>query len=109
LVVVLASFVLMGAVATWLVYEIWRYSGRPQRGKGAEVTVKIDRGMKFPEVARELQQAGVIKRPSWFRLYAMHRGLANQVRAGTYVLRDNMSPREVLDLLVKGSPRWRSR
>jgi UPF0755 protein len=32
----------------------------------------------------------------------MHRGQANKVRAGTYELRDDLPPREVLDLLVKG-------
>ena len=32
----------------------------------------------------------------------MHRGLANKVRAGTYQLRDDLPPRELLDLLIKG-------
>jgi len=44
----------------------------------------------------------VIDRPLWFRFYAMHRGLANKVRAGRDDLRGDLSPREVLDLLVKG-------
>jgi UPF0755 protein len=104
LIVVLASFVLLGACGTWLYYEISRYPRQPKKGRGSDVTVEITRGMKFPEVARELERTGVIERPRWFRFYAMHRGLANQVQAGTYVLRDDMSPRDVLDKLVKGVP-----
>ena len=68
----------------------------------APVAVTVARGMKFPEVAVALAKKGIIDRPTWFRLYAMHRGQANRVRAGTYELRDDMSPREVLDALVAG-------
>src|SRR5262249_37174813 len=71
-------------------------------GTGQTVTVKVGKGMKFPEVADELARAGIIDRPTWFRVYAMHRGLANKVRAGTYELRDDLPPRDVLDALVKG-------
>jgi UPF0755 protein len=102
LIVVLASFVVLGGVAAWFLHEIMTFSETRHAGKGREITVTISRGMKFPAVARELEKAGVIDRPSWFRLYAMHRGLANKVRAGTYTLRDDMRPSEVLDTLVKG-------
>src|SRR5262245_7843893 len=58
--------------------------------------------MKFPDVVKRLQEAKLIDRPSWFRFYAMHRGLANKVRAGKYVLKDDMTPAQLLDTLVKG-------
>jgi UPF0755 protein len=102
LIVVLASFVILGGVALWLVREIYGFPERRHEGSGAEVTVKIEKGMKFPQVAAALEHAGVIERPQWFRLYAMHRGLANKVRAGEYKLRDNLTPREVLDTLIQG-------
>lgn len=102
LVTVLASFVILGGVAYWGVREVLSYPERRHPGTGREVTVEIARGMRFPEIARELERQGVIDHPSWFRLYAMHRGLANRVRAGKYVLRDDMTPREVLDTLIKG-------
>jgi len=58
--------------------------------------------MRFPEVAEAAAGAGLIEKPTWFRIYAMYRGLANKVRAGTYELRDDLPPRDVLDALVKG-------
>jgi UPF0755 protein len=58
--------------------------------------------MSFPRIAQLLEDSGVIDRPRWFRLYAMHRGVTTLVRSGDYVLRDNMTPREVLDELLEG-------
>jgi UPF0755 protein len=58
--------------------------------------------MSFPSIARQLAEQGVIDKPRWFRLYAMHRGVTTKVRSGDYVLRDDMTPREVLDELLEG-------
>src|SRR5262249_49730302 len=60
------------------------------------------KGMKFPEIASELAEARVINHPSWFRLYAMKNGLANKVRAGTYEIKDDLTPRQLLATLIKG-------
>jgi UPF0755 protein len=100
--VVAATFAVLSLVALFGVREVLRYPERPHAGSGADVTVKIAKGMRFPEVAETLAGAGVVDRPTWFRLYALHRGLANRVRAGTFTFKDNMPPRDVLDLLVKG-------
>ena len=102
LAVVVATFALLAAAAVWGGYEVSRYPGRRRAGTGREVAVEIERGMKFPAVVEILARARLVDRPSWFRLYAMHRGLANKVRAGRYSLRDDLSPRELLDALVAG-------
>jgi UPF0755 protein len=102
LIVVLASIAALAAAGVWAAREVMRYPERAHAGAGRTVTVKVGKGMKFPEVASELAAAGIIERPSWFRVYAMYRGLANKVRAGTYELRDDLPPRDVLDALVRG-------
>jgi UPF0755 protein len=102
LAVVLVTFVILGGVAFFGVREILRYPERPHAGSGKSVVVKISKGMRFPEVAQILTKDAIIERPTWFRLYAMHRGLANRVKAGTYTFRDDLPPRDVLDLLVQG-------
>jgi UPF0755 protein len=98
-VVTVGGIVTAGALG---VRAILAYPERAHEGRGQLVTVKVAKGMRFPEVIGELVQAGVIDRPTWFRIYAMQRGLANKVRAGTYELRDDLPPRAVLDALVKG-------
>jgi UPF0755 protein len=102
LAVVVVTFVALGVAGAWAVREVLDYPDRHHRGSGAAVPVKVEKGMKMPEVAALLERHGIIDRPMWFRVYAMHRGLANRVRAGAYELRDDLPPREVLELLVKG-------
>jgi UPF0755 protein len=58
--------------------------------------------MTFPRIAERLHERGVVDKPVWFRLYAMHRGVTTKVRIGDYVLTDNMTPEEVLDRLLEG-------
>jgi UPF0755 protein len=102
LAVVVGTFVLLAGFGLWAWHEVASYPERKHAGGGKEVAVEIKRGMKFPDVVVTLEQAKLIDRPSWFRFYAMHRGMANKVRAGKYALRDDMTPAELLDTLVKG-------
>jgi UPF0755 protein len=104
LITVVASILIVATVGLLAGREVLTYPERKHAGQGRAVNVEITRGMKFPQVAAALAGAHVIERPSWFRLYAMHRGLANQVKPGKYVLRDDLSPREVLDTVIKGIP-----
>ncbi|MFH0899774.1 MAG: endolytic transglycosylase MltG [Pseudomonadota bacterium] len=103
LLIVLATVLVVTAAGAIAYLEISRYPHGRAHGKGREVVVEIGRGMSFPEVVAVLSQANLIGRPAWFRLYAIHRGMASKVRAGRYVLRDDLSPAEVLDALVKGA------
>ena len=102
LVVVLATLAVAGGAVTYLAQQALDYPDRRHAGTGAEVPVAVERGMSFPRIARLLREHGIIERPRWFRLYAMHRGVTTKVRSGNYVLRDDMTPREVLEQLLEG-------
>jgi UPF0755 protein len=102
LIVVISTLAVLGIVAFFVVREIFAYPDRAHKGTGRVVAVKVVKGTKFPALAELLADDGLVERPTWFRIYAMHRGLANKVRAGNYELRDDLTPRQLLDLLVKG-------
>jgi UPF0755 protein len=102
LLVVLGTLAIALCVAGWYGWQLYQYPETRHHGKGAEITVKIEKGMSFPKIAERLDKAGVIDRPSWFRFYAMRRGATTAVKTGEYTLRDNMKPREVLDALIAG-------
>lgn len=102
LVVVVATFVLLGGLGLYAWRQVKRYPITPHAGNGAEIAVAVDRGMSFPAIAARLEASGVIDRPRWFRLYAMHRGATTKVRVGEYSLKDNMTPEQVLDTLLAG-------
>jgi UPF0755 protein len=80
------------------------YPERASAGAGEPIEVTIAPGTSFVGIAEVLHGHGVIDHPQLFRLYAARRGAATQVRSGTYTLRDDLSPREVLDVLVRGVP-----
>lgn len=101
-IVVICSLVIVGGVVAYIVKEALEYPDKRHGGVGQEVVVEIRRGMSFPMIADLLSHKDVIDRPRWFRLYAMHRGVTTKVRTGRYLLRDDMTPEEVLDTLLAG-------
>jgi UPF0755 protein len=102
LVIVVATLLAAGAVAAYVANRALGYPDGRRAGSGQEVEIAIENGMSFPAVAALLAQRGVIDEPRLFRLYAMHRGVTTRIRTGHYVLRDNMTPREVIDRLLEG-------
>lgn len=102
LVVVVATIAIAGGVLAYVVHEALTYPDQRHRGSGAEVEVEVASGMTFDDIAHALADKGVIDNPRWFRLYALHRGVANKVRTGKYIIRDDRTPKEVLDALLAG-------
>lgn len=102
LAVVIVTLLVIGVVAAYVVKQALAYPDTAHAGVGQEIPVEVRRGMNFPMIAELLAHKGVIDRPRWFRVYAMHRGMTTKVRTGRYILRDDMTPKEVLDTLVKG-------
>ena len=114
LVVVLATVVIAIAVIAWLVHSALQYPTIKHVGTGREVVIDIRPGnffghdatvghdATFTDVTNLLAANGVISKPAWFRLYAMYRGDTTKVKSGKFLLRDNMTPKDVLDALIAG-------
>jgi UPF0755 protein len=101
-----AGFGVLTLLVAGAIGGVWvlDYPDRAQRGAGEDLEVTIAPGTSFIRISELLNERGVIEHPHVFRIYAARRGAATQVRSGTYALRDDMSPREVLDVLVRGVP-----
>jgi UPF0755 protein len=102
LAIVIGTLLAGGAVAGYYAVVAYGYPDRRHDGAGRQVRVEIEPGMSLTGIARRLDEAGVIDRPTWFRLWARKR--ATDIRAGTYTLRDDMTPRQVLTELLEGVP-----
>lgn len=104
LVVVLVTLVL-GAAGGWAVLRYaLGFADRPAGLPGRDVAVVIAPGERFIAISERLQARGLVRSALAFRLYASYRGLTGRVRAGSYVLRTSMTPRELLARLIKGVP-----
>lgn len=102
LVVVLATLCMAGVAVAVVANQALTYPDTPHEGTAAPIAVPVERGMSFPRIASLLHERGVVDKPRWFRLYAMQRGVTTKVRSGEYVLRGDMTPRQVLDELLAG-------
>ncbi|MEZ4399627.1 MAG: endolytic transglycosylase MltG [Kofleriaceae bacterium] len=102
LLVVTATIVLALIVGGVFAYRIYRYPTTRHGGRGVEVAVTIKRGMTFPQVTKVLAAQHVIDHPLYFRIYGMRRGATTAVKPGDYLLRDDLTPAQVLDTLVAG-------
>jgi UPF0755 protein len=71
----------------------------------ASTMVIVSPGLPFTEVARRLQDAGVVRSASGFKLLAWLRGDARRIKAGPYDFGGPATPGRVLDRLVAGDVR----
>jgi len=101
-------FVLTGvalAVAALLVYRYaLRYPDRALGPQGQAISVEIPKGSNFQQVVKILQARGILDSGPAFRVYVNYKGQASKVRAGSYSFRPDITPRDLLDILVHGVP-----
>lgn len=102
LIIVAATVALLLVIAGALAARALSYPESRHVGRGAPVAIEIPPRTSFPKVAQLLRDKGVIERPRWFRLYAMWRGDTTNVKAGKYTLRDDLTPKQVLDTIILG-------
>ncbi|HEY1811895.1 MAG TPA: endolytic transglycosylase MltG [Kofleriaceae bacterium] len=102
LAVVVTTVVLVLGTAGVVVYRALAYPDSMHAGSGADVELEIKTGMTFPQIARMLADKHVIDRPTWFRMYAMWKGNTTNVKTGKYLIKDNLAPDAVLQILVAG-------
>src|SRR5581483_9758463 len=86
-----------------LIWTAIRYPDAPAGGTKS-MRIVVEKGMPLGEIAKKLHEGGVLDHPSWFKLYANERGLAQKIRAGAYTFTAQLSPRQLLEKLVEGVP-----
>ncbi|MBS1121452.1 MAG: aminodeoxychorismate lyase [Deltaproteobacteria bacterium] len=102
LIVVLGTLAILGGLIAFFLHRAFSYPDEAHAGEGRDVEVEIVSGMSFPQIASMLADRGVVERPTWFRLYAMWNGKTTEVKTGKYLIKDNQTPKQVLDVLVAG-------
>lgn len=96
---VLLGLILLSAVV-WVAFRYPEKATGPARGR---VEIEIAKGASAGDVADLLSQAGLITRPTIFRLYAGQRGVASRFKAGRYVIFAPATPKQIIEALVKGA------
>lgn len=73
----------------------------PPGDEGPELVVAIPQGASINDIARILEDQGVVANSTVFRYYLRYKG-AGDFQAGTYVLNENMAVWRAKDVLVAG-------
>jgi UPF0755 protein len=100
LLAVLLLALLVGLAALgWLLFI---YPRQPGPGKGEVLAIALERGTSPETLAWRLFDRGALSRPRLFVLYLRALGADERLREGEVLLRDNMSPRALLQRLAGG-------
>ena len=83
-------------------FAAWRYAFAPLGQSQAELRVTIERGAGLRGIAAELARAGVAVSFPEIWLATRVRGDAMRLKAGTYLVREPTTLRELLDRMVAG-------
>ena len=65
-------------------------------------TLKVKPGQSLKSLSRELTAKGWLKHPYYFDFEARRQDVASQLKAGEYVISQETTPRQLLEVLVKG-------
>ncbi|MGZ3770642.1 MAG: endolytic transglycosylase MltG [Bdellovibrio sp.] len=102
---ILALVLGLGGTVAFLSYQFVNSSASSQ---ALDVIYEVEPGKGFNLVAKELEQKGLIKNSYLFSLYARIKGERSKVKVGEYLLRTNMTPSEVLAVIISGKSIGRS-
>lgn len=81
----------------------WRYYLRPVNKKSDLVsTIIIDKGASSVQIAEQLEENKLIKSDKFFKLYLKIFEI-NNLKAGTYELKQSMSMTEIVEILKEGN------
>lgn len=93
------------AVAGFLWFN---FTGSAPSDIAQEVIYEVKPGSGFNAIAADLERMGLVKSASFFSLYARIKGDRQRLKVGEYLLKTNMTPPEVLDVITSGKSVARS-
>jgi UPF0755 protein len=100
------SFFVISITGLLLVWN--NFINTPGSSVNQELVYEIVPGLTFRAVARDLQKRGFISNSNFFIILAKIQGGANRMKVGEYALNRNMSPREILSVILSGKSIERS-
>ena len=97
----IALLVVVVIVLSGLIWT-WSFLKSPAQEPGREVLITIPSGSSFVSASQLLVDEGVVRSLKGFVMLGKIKGLSNSIQAGELMFRTDMTPGEVLDVLVRG-------
>ncbi len=109
LVFVLLLLLVLALIAVGIAYYLVHFARppiqtsaeTPASGEPFEVIFVVEPGQSTAEISQNLADAGLIRSPWLFQRYARASGMDQQLKAGRYTLRSDMTMDEILETLTQ--------
>lgn len=95
-------FLVAAVLACTALIGVWSSWNTPAQEQGQDVLITIPGGSSFVSASQLLVDAGVVRSLKGFVLLGKIKGLSNSIQAGELMFRTDMTPKQALDVLVKG-------
>lgn len=108
LVLLLSVVALVAAVGGGIAFLSFQFLNSAPSTIAQDVVYEVVPGKGFNAIAAELEQKGLIKNAMFFSIYARLTGQQNKAKIGEYLLRTNMKPKEIIEVIASGKSIARS-
>lgn len=108
LITIIAVVALMAALGAGLGYVAYQFANTRPSEISQDVVYEVTPGKAFNTIASELEGKGLVRNAFFFSMFARLTGERSKLKVGEYLLRTNMRPREVLDVITSGKSIARS-
>ncbi len=101
---IIGAFLMVAAVAAvaYFFFDLKEFGNRPASGSPEKQIISILPGQPFKTVTGHLHDFGIITDPLKFKLLAKVNGWDKKIKSGEYELSANMTPNQVLSVIVGG-------
>ncbi|MFC6687011.1 endolytic transglycosylase MltG [Jhaorihella thermophila] len=100
-----SNFITILAVGLFLLAGVilWGKSQYTARGPlEAPICLRVERGSNLTRVSRELEEQGAIRNGAIFRIGANYSDKADDLKAGSFLIPEGASMREIVDTITRG-------
>ena len=109
IIVLLSSIVaLIVAISLSVGYLGYQFAHSRPTDHGIEVVYEVKPGVSFNAMAQEFEEKGLVRNAHFFSIYARLIGERSKVKVGEYLLRTDMVPNEILNVITSGKSIERS-
>jgi UPF0755 protein len=108
--VAIVAVLLVGAIIFGVTYYVWNtttdiFQPVTSAGKGKSISIEISPGETTNQIATDLQNKGLIRNATAFRIWARIKGLDTHLEAGIYKkLNTSMTISDIIDQLLNAQP-----
>jgi UPF0755 protein len=86
----------------WLIMDFKSFRQQPLNVAPQGETVEVSQGMTLRQLAASLHARGILEQPRYFIWLARYLRLDSRIKAGEYVVKGNVVPEGLLQLLTEG-------